>query len=298
MQSGSGYSGEEQKYIIGMSQANLYEPWRIAMNDEIKREETNSKEIEVIYKDAAGRSDKQKKDIEDLVNSGIDLLIVSITDSKALTPLISEVYKKIPVIILDRAVEGYDYTLFIGPDNEAIGKEAGQLVAAILGSKGGKVVEVQGLLDSPPTIDRSSGFRESIKLYKNISISRTIIGEWQRDEVEDKIYELLKTENDIDVIFAHSDYMALGVYRALQRSNRTDIKIVGVDGLKGENGGIGMVQKGILYGTFKCPTGGKEALKFALEILKESSSIPKKVILRSEKITIENVSSFIQEIHE
>ncbi len=224
---------------------------------------------------------------------GVDLLIVSINDSKKLTPLVSEVYKTIPVIVLDRAVEGYDYSLYIGPDNENIGIQAGNLVVDLIGENQGKVIEVQGVLDSSPVIARSNGFRSVIKNHPNVKISRTIVSEWQRDEAEDKITEVLKEDKDINVIFAHNDYMALGAYKAVYKLGLKNIKIIGVDGLTGENGGLDLVSKGILQGTFTCKTGGSEAVNYAMEILNKKGDIPKKTILKSEKITMENVNEYL-----
>ncbi len=281
------------EYVIGMSQANLYEPWRISMNEEIMNEVKKYKNVKIIYKDAGGDTNKQKDDINELVNDGADLLIVSINDSEQLTPVVSKVYKSIPVILLDRAVEGYDYTLYIGTDNNSIGRQAGHMVKGLVGSKQGKVIEVQGLLDSPPVISRSEGFREELKGSKNIEIARTVIGEWQRDETEDKITEVLKEDKDIDVIFAHNDYMALGAYKAAYNLGIKNIKIIGVDGLPDENGGLDLVSKGILSGTFTCPTGGKEAVDYAMNILNKKEATPKRIILRSDKVTIDNVSKYL-----
>lgn len=281
------------QFVIGMSQANLSEPWRICMNKEIVNEAKKYKNVKIVYRDAGGDSDKQKKDINELLNSGIDLLIVSINDSQKLTPVVAKAYKSIPVIVLDRAVEGYDYTLYIGPDNESIGRQAGMLVADLIGQKEGKVIEVQGLLDSPPVIGRSKGFRDIIKEYSNIKISRTIISEWQRDEAEDKITEVLNEDKNIDVIFAHNDYMALGAYKAAHNLGINNMKIIGVDGLTGEDGGLDLVSRGILQGTFTSPTGGKEAVDYAIDILNKKKEIPKKIILKSDKITQSNVTKYL-----
>lgn len=281
------------QFVIGMSQANLSEPWRISMNQEIINEAKKYKNIKIIYRDAGGDSNKQKRDIDELLNSGIDLLIVSINDSQQLTPVVSKAYKSIPVIVLDRAVEGYEYTLYIGTDNESIGRQAGTLVADLIGEKGGNVIEVQGLLDSPPVVGRSKGFRDIIKEHNNIKISRTIISEWQRDEAEDKVTEVLKEDKNIDVIFAHSDYMALGAYRAVYNLGIKNVKIIGVDGLNDEDGGLDLVSRGILQGTFTSPTGGKEAVEYAIDILNKKQDIPKKIILSSDKITASNVEEYL-----
>src|SRR3954469_14429164 len=107
--------GENQgtPYVIGVSQSNLTEPWRVQMNAEIRKEAQKHKGLQVIYTDAAESIEKQKKDINKLIGYGIDLLIVSTNDTNGLTPLLASVHKKIPVIVLGRAINGYDYTLFI-----------------------------------------------------------------------------------------------------------------------------------------------------------------------------------------
>ncbi|MBX4270243.1 substrate-binding domain-containing protein [Clostridium estertheticum] len=281
------------EFVIGMSQANLTEPWRISMNDEIIEASKKYKNIKIVYKDAGGDTDKQKKDINELVDDGVDLLIVSINDSNKLTPLVRQVYKSMPVIVLDRAVEGYDYSLYIGPDNEKIGTQAGNFVINLIGQGKGKVIEVQGALDSSPVISRSNGFKSVLKDHKNIEISNTIVCNWQRDEAEDKVTQALQADKDVNVIFAHNDYMALGAYKAVYKLGLKNIKIIGVDGLTGENSGLDLVSKGILSGTFTCKTGGSEAVNYAMDILNKRSDIPKKIILKSDKITIGNVNQYL-----
>ena len=274
-----------KRYLIGMSQANLYEPWRVYMNKEITDEAEKHDDIQVIFKDAGGDTEKQKKDIEDLKNFGVDLLIVSINDSGELTPIVKEVYKSIPVILLDRAVEGYDYTLYIGSETRSIGEQAGDLAEELSNGRKMNVVEIQGILDSSPDREMTEGFKESIKKYNNISINRTIVANWEKYEAQDKIQELLDQNEDIDLIFAHSDYMALGAYYALMANSRKNVKIIGVDGLQGEEGGIELVKRGILDGTFTCKTGGKEAVEYSIKILNKKQDIPKKILMECHKIT-------------
>ena len=283
-------SEKKDVFIIGMSQANLYEPWRIYMNKEIEEEAKKHSNIKIIFKDAGGDTEKQKKDISDLIDFGADLLIVSINDSKQLTTTVRKAYESIPVIILDRAVEGYDYTLYIGSDTKSIGAQAGTLVGELASDNKVNVVEVQGLLDSNADKEITSGFKDSISKYKNVTIDRTIVGNWQKNEAQDKLEEILKEDNNVNIIFAHSDYMALGAYYAKLSMNAPGIKIIGIDGLEGREGGVELVKRGILKGTFTCKTGGKEAVEYATKILnKEKEDIPKKILLKCNKITKETL---------
>lgn len=283
------------KFLIGVSQANLNEPWRVAMNEEIKKEALVYKDVRVVFTDAAQSSDKQINDVEELLQQGIDLLIISPNDSEKLTPIVSKAYQKIPVIVLDRAVEGTDYTLFIGPDNRFIGKEAGRYVGELLGSSGGNVVEIQGLAGSPPVRERSEGFQEVLKKYPQIKIIRTIEADWQKDKAEDKMAELLAHNENVDVVFAHNDPMALGAYQALKKAGgHQTSQIIGVDGLSSPGGGLQLVREGVIRGTYTCSTGGKEAVRYAIDILNHETGVPKKIILRSSMITADNLNEYLQ----
>lgn len=284
-------SDRKDTFIIGMSQANLYEPWRIYMNKEIREEAKKHSNIKIIFKDAGGDVEKQKKDIVDLINFGADLLIVSINDSKDLKSTVRDAYQSIPVILLDRAVDGYDYTLYIGADTKSIGVQAGELVEELSENNKVNVIEVQGILDSSTDKEITSGFKETISRYKNISIDRTIVGNWRKNETQDKLEEILKEDKSVNIIFAHSDYMALGAYYATVSTNSKNIKIIGVDGLEGPQGGKELVENGILEGTFTCKTGGKEAVEYALKILNKEEDIPKKILLECNKIVKNTLNS-------
>ena len=272
-------------FIIGMSQSNLYEPWRIDMNKEIEEEAKKHANVKIIYKDAGGDAEKQKKDIQDLINFGSDLLIVSINDSKQLTGAVKKAYESLPVILLDRGVEGDAYTLYIGSDTKSIGVQAGELVTELSGNNNVNVIEIQGMLNSSSDEEITNGFKESIRNYRNITIDRTIVANWQKNEAQDKIEAILKEDTEVDIIFAHSDYMALGAYYAKLGTKANSAKIIGIDGLEGRDGGIELVKNGIFQGTFTCKTGGKEAVEYALKILNKKEDIPKKVILQCNKIT-------------
>ena len=221
------------QYVIGVSIANLTEPWRINMSEEIRVEAARYPNLRVVFMDAADSSTRQIQDVKKLMDSGIDLLILSPTDAEALTPVIADVYGHIPVILLDRAVIGYGYTLYIGPDNRLIGKQAGQYVTEMLGAKGGKVVEILGRSGSPPTLDRKLGFSEAIAKAGNITIVGSIVADWLRDKAEDELAVWLKKNGKADVIFAQNDAMAFGAWRAATKLGITGMHFVGIDGLPG-----------------------------------------------------------------
>src|SRR6266850_1656531 len=76
----------EKQYVIGMSQCNLGEPWRVQMNTDVKNAAEKHSNIKMIFKDAQNDSLKQRAQIEEFVNSKVDLIIVSPKEAAPLTP--------------------------------------------------------------------------------------------------------------------------------------------------------------------------------------------------------------------
>lgn len=284
---------EEKEFLIGISQANMREPWRLVLTKELEEEASRHKNIRLITLDATSNTSKQMKDVKKLLNYGIDLLIISPCDTKTMTPIISEVYQKLPVIVMDKAVEGFDYTLFIGPDNQLIGKQSAKDIVKLLKNKSGTVLELAGKQSSVASKDKSIGFDGVISDYPNITKIQKRVGTEFRDEAEDLLLSMKEELKDVDVIFAHNDYMALGAYNAIAKLGY-DIKIVGIDGFSGQNDGLNLVKEGKIYETIACSTGGKEAILYAVDILNKVSGIPKQVILRSKAVTQDNIDNYMQ----
>lgn len=283
------------KWVIGFSQCNVAEPWRTAMDNALMAEFARHKdEIKtVLLKDAQNSNPTQVGDVEDLLNSGINLLIISPNEAVPLTQVVQKVYKQgIPVVILDRAIVGDTYTCFIGADNTVIGKKAGDFVAKELQGKG-DVVEIKGKIGSPPAGERHDGFMAGIKGSPGIHIIQTAVGDWLKDKAHDQMREILAAQPHIDLVYAHNDDMAMGAYLAAQEQKREkEMKFVGIDGLPGPNGGPAQVKAGKLAATFLYPNCGKEAIDYSLQIL-EGKKVPKRVILPTATITADNADQFI-----
>ncbi|MBN2628307.1 MAG: substrate-binding domain-containing protein [Spirochaetales bacterium] len=285
---------EKIDYVIGVSNSSMLEEWRIQLNRELKEEADRYPFLSVIFTDAASRSDKQIRDIEKLMGYGIDLLIISPCDVERMTPIISAIYETIPVIILDRVVDGYDYTLFIGPDNDNIGRLGALALHRLLGEEGGRVLEISGPMDQLSSRSRSRGLhREVEESYPSIVMKDPLIVSPQnRDRAEDLLLEEPGRLEGIDAIYTHTDGLALGVSRALEKLDRADIPIVGTDNPSGENGGFDLVDRGLIHSTVESSTGGREAVRYALDILNRRTGVPKQIILRSRIVTRDNRSNY------
>ena len=275
-------------YTIGMSQCNLGEPWRVQMNDDIRKAAETHPELKMIFKDAQNDTLKQRAHVEEFVSAGVDCIIISPKEAQPLTePVAKAMAAGIPVIVLDRRVIGDDYTCFIGADNKLIGKAAGEWIVNALGGKG-NVVELEGLMTSTPGQDRDSGFREALK-GTDINIIFEADMKVLEPDARKEMESALSRFDQIDLVYAHNDPGAHGAYLAAQAAGRADtIKFVGIDALPQE--GVVYVKQGILDATFQYPTGGTAAIDAALQILR-GNKIPKEVTLGSRVFTRDNVEA-------
>ena len=119
----------EVKRLIGVSLANLTDEWRIVLKDELESEAERYEGLKLIFLDAGDNAQKQKNDLKELIGYGAELLIVSPVDIEELiTPVEQMYYEGIPILLLDRAVKGFDYTCFFGVDDRTLAqKEAGAI---------------------------------------------------------------------------------------------------------------------------------------------------------------------------
>lgn len=279
----------KKKWVIGMSQCNLGEPWRVQMNEDIKNAASqHADEMEVIFKDAQNKTEVQQAQVREFIQMGVDMLIISPKEARPLTQPVAEAYQKgIPVIVLDRKVEGDQYTCFIGADNVKIGREAGKYLVKLLGGKG-KVVELKGLMTSTPGQERHRGFMEGIA-GSQIEIIFDADCQWLEPIAQREMQSALARFPQIDAVYAHNDPSAHGAYLAARQEGKgreKTIKFIGIDALPHE--GVRYVKEGILTATFEYPTGGKEAIETALKILK-GERVPKNITLGTRIFTKENV---------
>ncbi|MET0235889.1 MAG: substrate-binding domain-containing protein [Kibdelosporangium sp.] len=283
--------GPAGKYVIGVSQANVAEPYRQRMDDDIRAAARNVPQFEVRFADAQQDNARQVSDVDNFITQQVDLLIISPNEARPLTAVVKKAYDKaIPVLVLDRKVEGDAYTGWIGADNVEIGRQAGKYVAEQLLPGGGKIAEIRGLAGSTPAKERGDGFRESIQ-GRGVEIVVSQDGDWLREKGQEKADAILKSNPDISVIYAHNDPMAEGAYLAARAAGRQDtLKFIGIDGLPIPAGGLKAVEAGRLSATLIYPTAGREAVDSAKKILVDCRQVPRTQTLQTQLITKANAT--------
>jgi ribose transport system substrate-binding protein len=210
-----------KQYRIGFSQCNSGEPWRAQMDADVKAEAAKHADVKLTAKDASNDRARQMAQVKEFIAAGVDAIIISPLDT-SLTPVVAEAFDAgIPVIVLDRKVEGEKYTTFIGADNRVIGAEVGKWVVSALGGKG-NVVELKGLSSSTPAAERSEPFREAIK-GSSIKVVYDADMEWLKDRAREKMQAALARnpqKGSIQLVYGANDPAAIAAYEVAKDAGR------------------------------------------------------------------------------
>ena len=256
-----------KKYVIGVSQCSE-DIWRDKLNDELKMGEYLNDSI--IVKLASSNDDNvlQNKQVNQFVDEGVDLLIISPNQMSAISKAVERAYDKgSPVILYARMSNTDKYTAFIGCDNYKIGNSMGKYIAQQLQGKG-RVVEIRGLEGSSPALERHRGFMDALKSYPDVQVVASAGGDWKEESGIRAMKKILKKTQDFDYVFAHNDRLAWGAYVAAQQMGvKRNYKYTGVDGMATEGGGLELVRDGVFDASYLYPTKGDEVIALAMRIL-------------------------------
>lgn len=285
-------SAGKRRIVVGFSQCNGEEPWRVLFDKEIKAR-AEELGVELLYSDAQNDVDQQRAHIGTFVQKEVDALLVSPKDAKTQTAAIEAAMDQgIPVFVLDRGVDSKKYSCYVGGDNYAIGRAAGEHAVKLLGGKG-KVIEIWGGKTSTPAQNRSKGFHDAIRRHHSIEIIVEQEANWNRDEARRVMQSLLKAHEEIDLVYGHNDPMAIGAWLAAKEAGREkDMLFFGIDGNPGAVGGCQAVLDGKLAATFLYPTPGGRALELCVAMLRDGVAPPRDLKLPTVTITKENAAEY------
>lgn len=282
----------EKKFVVGVSHSSINDSWRKAMVLDMQVKASEYPGLTLQIKDAGEDNDTQIKQIREFIKQRVDLVIISANESEPVTTAAVEAFRAgIPTIIIDRKIYSEEYTTFIGADNYEIGRAAGLFINSLLKKKKTTIVEVWGREGSSSARDRHNGFSDALIHNDNV-ILKTVYGRWHSKETKENI-AALGLFDDIDIVYAHNDVMALAAREAIMEIDPLAvkrIKFIGIDALPGKGKGIEAVSNGYLTASFVYPTGGTTAIKVAWQIL-NGQPVSKQYALTSALIDKENAGT-------
>lgn len=278
-------------YIIN----TLNNPFFVAVKDGAEKE-AEKLGVELSVVNANNDLATQLSGVEDLIQQGIDVLILDPVDSAGAIPAIQAANDAgVKVITTGRMVEGPEIITHLGYNEVKHGLEAGKFLAEALGGTG-KIVELQGVMGTSTAQERSQGFQEAMADYPDIEILASQSANFDRAEGLIVMENLLQAHSEIDGLYAANDEMALGALQAIEASNRTDIVIVGNDGTLDA---FHAINAGRMSGTMAIYPNqyGEKAIEIALQVA-NGEPVDSMIELPSIFVSADNVEEALAEVQQ
>ncbi|BDZ46189.1 ABC transporter substrate-binding protein [Naasia aerilata] len=233
----AGGGGDSGSLVVGFAQVGAESGWRTANTEDIKRA-FDEAGIELKFSDAQQKQENQIKAIRSYISQGVDVIAFSPVVETGWDAVLNEAKAAgIPVVLTDRAVDSKDdslYVSFLGSDFIKEGEKAGQWVVDEYKDSTDPVniIQLEGTTGAAPAIDRAEGFADVISADPKFEIVASQTGDFTRAGGKQVTEALLKSNPDVDLIYAHNDDMGLGAIEAIEAAGLKpgeDIKIVTVD---------------------------------------------------------------------
>ncbi|MFC6149377.1 MULTISPECIES: ABC transporter substrate-binding protein [Mumia] len=284
---GSSDASDDDSITMGFAQVGAESGWRTANTQSIK-ETAEEEGVTLKFSDAQQKQENQIKAIRSYIQQKVDVIAFSPVVETGWDTVLQEAKRaKIPVILTDRSVDSDDtslYETFLGSDFVLEGEKAGDWLVENADDadtdKNGtiNVVQLEGTTGAAPAIDRAEGFKEKIAADPRIEVTASQTGDFTRDGGKKVMESFLKSQPDIDVVYAHNDDMGLGAIEAIEAAGKkpgTDIKIITVDAVKD---GMTALAEGKINFIVECnPLLGPQLMDLAEKVV-AGEEVPERVV--------------------
>jgi ribose transport system substrate-binding protein len=276
--------------------------WLKALSDNAKSE-AKKLGLDMTVNDSATTSAEQADQIETLIQSKPDVLVVLPNEGEPLTPVAQKAMDQgIQVINIDREFSSPSaFHTVIGGDNYGIGVQAGNYFADQLKCSG-NVVEIQGIAGISVTEQRSKGFADQLKKRCNDGIK--IVAQQPADFVPDKglsvMENILQKNKDIDAVYTHDDDMGEGVASAIENAGRD--KEMWMTGAGGSKAVMEKIKQGGLWrATFLYNPAMSADAVYLASLLGQGKGlpgfaapdVPSRITLAATTVTKDNVDQYM-----
>jgi ribose transport system substrate-binding protein len=221
---------------IGFSAPAADHGWIAAITKNAKAQAQRFSEVTFNATEGTNDVNQQIAQVESLINSKVDVLVILPHDGKALTAVGQQAMDKgIPVVNLDRIFDtALAYRIWIGGDNYRMGVNAGNYIAAEMKKKGVSnpiIGEVAGIDSLPLTQERSKGFRDALG-RSGFKVGPYVSAKFTAETGEQVTANLLQGASKLDALWNHDDDQGIGVMAAIDSANRKEFVMVGGAGSK------------------------------------------------------------------
>ncbi len=243
--------------------------------------------LSFVYSDAQGQTSLLIHQIEQFIAQKVDVLVLGTNDEQAVVPVVRKAYQAgIRVIVLDRGIQGQDYSAFIHSDNVHIGAMGAEFIAKQLKGQG-QVLLFEGLQTADVTHLRSKGFMDVMARHPGIKVIKRT-GNYLRKDALLAMDQLLAQGTRVQAIFSESDSMLSGARVALKNHHIDPASLITV-GCDYTSEARDAIRNGSQTGSVLFPLGGTQAVAVALQLL-AGQAVSRDVLIPVKLVTRDNVN--------
>ncbi|GHF23425.1 hypothetical protein GCM10010359_26970 [Streptomyces morookaense] len=274
---------------LGLALSTMNNPFFVGIKKGAQVE-AKARGLKINITDAQNDPMQQINQMETFTSQDVKAAVINPVDSDAAVPAVGVARRaKVPVISLDRGVNGPGADSTIASDNVAGGRLAARTLAEALGGRG-KVAFLEGQPGTSAARERGKGFEEGMKAYPGIRVVARQPADFDRTKGMDVMANMLQAHRDVTGVFAANDEMALGAAKALGRAAGTSVKVVAFDGTPD---GIAAVRAGTLTATVAQQPEllGRQAVAWAVRAAR-GEKLPQQVKVPVVLVTAKNAAQF------
>lgn len=289
---------------IGFSAPAADHGWIAAITENARNAADQFEDVTLEVTEGTNDVNQQISQVETLINSGVDSLVILPFDGKALTRVGQQAMEAgIPVINLDRIFDTpLAYRTWIGGDNYGMGVSAGNYIAERLQEEGiddPVIAEIAGIDNLPLTQERSQGFADALEAH-GLEVDIRQAAEFTVESGQQVMSNVLQSASEIDAVWNHDDDQGVGVLAAIQDAGRDEFFMVGgagsLDAMELIQSGDSVLEATVLYS----PSMASSAVQLArliaqgrgMEDLTEGE-VPASITTYSTVVTADNVEDFL-----
>lgn len=220
-----------EKVLIGVSMGYITDVFDMTMyNGILEFGEKNKDKAELQILNAQGDMNMQLTNVDQLITSKADVILIKPIDMDALTPAVVKANESsIPVVCVNTRTNGGDY-VYVGSDDIEAGRIQGEWLAENL-PQDATYCYIMGLMGHSGQIGRKKGLegvlgadRPDVKMLSEQSAN------WDRSKALTIAEDWLKAYPDVTAIISQDDEMALGAIEALRTANKLEsVLVIGID---------------------------------------------------------------------
>lgn len=281
--------GGERCHRIGAVYMTMNNPFYTVIDNQVALKVDSEGDI-LMTRDPALSQERQNEEIRDLLEEGIDLLILTPVEWDKAQSVVREVKSKgIPVIIVDTQVADRLVDCTIMSDNYSAGV---QCARDMMARRTSARIFLLRHSSTRSGANRIQGFLDTIAKHPEYEVIASAETEGQTEISMPKVKQLLKEYGAPDVIMALNDPAALGALGALEQANLLDHTLVyGVDGTPEAKG---LIKEGMMTGSAAQSVYrmGQLVADTVYQLL-DGEAVEPEIIIPVQLITKENVEEYI-----